>query len=47
MARVLEPGRSFCIWGGCANLANYPPALKDCGLYFSQGIVWDIGAYER
>lgn len=41
MARVLEPGRSFYIWGGYANLGNYPPALKACGLYFSQGIVWD------
>jgi DNA modification methylase len=41
MARVLEPGRSFYIWGGYANLGNYPPALKESGLYFSQGIVWD------
>ncbi|HUU90072.1 MAG TPA: DNA modification methylase [Phycisphaerae bacterium] len=41
VARVLEPGRSFFIWGGYANLGNYPPALKASGLYFSQGIVWD------
>jgi DNA modification methylase len=41
MARVLLPGRSFYIWGGYANLGNYPPVLKRCGLYFSQGIVWD------
>jgi DNA modification methylase len=41
MARVLEPGRSFYIWGGYANLGNYPPVLKANGLYFSQGIVWD------
>ena len=41
MSRVLEPGRSFYLWGGYANLANYPPALKQNGLYFSQGIVWD------
>jgi DNA modification methylase len=41
IARVLLPGRSFYIWGGYANLGNYPPVLKDCGLYFSQGIVWD------
>jgi len=41
MARVLEPGRSFYIWGGYANLGNYPPALKACELYFSQAIVWD------
>jgi DNA modification methylase len=41
MARVLEPGRSFFIWGGYANLGNYPPVLKTCGLYFSQAIVWN------
>jgi DNA modification methylase len=41
LARVLEPGRSFYIWGGYSNLGNYPPALKECGLYFSQAIVWD------
>jgi DNA modification methylase len=41
MARVLEAGRGFYIWGGYANLGNYPPFLKKHGLYFSQGIVWD------
>jgi len=41
MARVLLPGRSFFIWGGYANLGNYPPVLKACELYFSQGVVWD------
>jgi DNA modification methylase len=41
MARVLVPGRGFYIWGGYANLGNYPPFLKKNGLYFSQGIVWD------
>jgi len=41
MARVLQPGRSFYVWGGYANLGNYPPVLKACGLYFSQGVVWD------
>jgi len=41
IARVLLPGRSFYIWGGYANIGNYPPALKECELYFSQGIVWD------
>jgi DNA modification methylase len=39
-ARVLVPGGAVYIWGGYANLANYPPALRECGLYFSQGIVW-------
>jgi len=41
MARVLKPGGAFYVWGGYANLANYPPVLKACGLYFSQGIVWN------
>jgi len=39
-ARVLLPGRSFYVWGGYANVANYPPALAECGLYFSQAIIW-------
>jgi len=41
MARVLKPGGSFYIWGGYANLGNYPAPLKACGFYFSQGVVWD------
>lgn len=41
MSRVLEDGRGFYIWGGYANLGNYPPFLKKHDLYFSQGIVWD------
>jgi DNA modification methylase len=41
IARVLQPGRAFYIFGGYANLGNYPPVLRECGLYFSQGIVWD------
>jgi DNA modification methylase len=40
-SRVLQPGRGFYIWGGYSNLGNYPPALKNAGLYFSQAIVWD------
>jgi DNA modification methylase len=40
IARVLEPGRAFYLWGGYANYANYPPALKESKLYFSQIIVW-------
>jgi DNA modification methylase len=40
-SRVLKPGGSFFIWGGYANLGNYPRPLKGAGLYFSQGIVWD------
>ena len=40
LARVLEPGRSFYLWGGYANCGNYPPALKANGLYFSQAIIW-------
>ena len=40
IARVLEPGRSFYIWGGYSNIGNYPPVLKACGLYFSQTVIW-------
>jgi len=40
MARVLLPGRSFYIWGGYANIVNYPPVLKACGFYFSQWVIW-------
>jgi DNA modification methylase len=41
VARVLLPGRAFYIWGGYSNCGNYPAALRDCGLYFSQAIIWD------
>ena len=41
ITRVLLPGRGFYVWGGYANLGNYPPFLKKHHLYFSQGIVWD------
>lgn len=40
LARVLQPGRAFYIWGGYANVANYPPVLKACELHFSQAIIW-------
>lgn len=40
IARVLEPGRGFYIWGGYANIANYPAVLKEMKLYFSQSIIW-------
>ena len=43
MARVLEPGRSFYIWGGFTNCGNYPPFLKKHNLYFSQAIIWVKG----
>lgn len=43
MARVLEPGRGFYIWGGYANCGNYPPVLKAKELYFSQAIIWVKG----
>jgi DNA modification methylase len=39
-SRVLLPGRGFYIWGGYANCANYPSALAEAGLYFSQSIIW-------
>jgi DNA modification methylase len=40
IARVLEPGRCFYIWGGYANCGNYPPVLKTTKLYFAQAIIW-------
>lgn len=40
MAAALVPGRAFYIWGGYANCTNYPKALDECGLYFSQTIIW-------
>jgi DNA modification methylase len=40
LARALQPGRAFYIWGGYANIANYPPVLKACELYFSQSLIW-------
>jgi DNA modification methylase len=40
-ARALLPGRAFYVWGGYSNCGNYPAALRDCGLYFSQAIIWD------
>lgn len=39
-ARVLAPGGGFYIWGGYANCANYPAALAQAELYFSQAIIW-------
>jgi DNA modification methylase len=41
LARVLQPGGAFYIWGGYANCGNYPPVLKRAGLYFSQAIIWN------
>ncbi len=40
IAAALKPGGAFYLWGGYANCANYPPALAECGLYFSQAIIW-------
>jgi DNA modification methylase len=41
IARVLQPGRAFYLWGGYSNCANYPPVLQAHDLYFSQAIIWD------
>ena len=41
LARVLLPGRAFYVWGGYSNISNYPWALAQAGLYYSQAIVWD------
>ena len=43
IARVLEPGRAFYLWGGYSNCDNYPPVLRATGLYFSQAIIWVKG----
>lgn len=40
LGRVLKPGGSYYLWGGYANLINYPPAIRAAGLYFSQAIIW-------
>ncbi len=37
---MLQPGGGFYIWGGYANCANYPSALKENELYFSQAVIW-------
>lgn len=39
-SRVLIPGGAFYVWGGYANLRNYPLALELAKLYFSQAIIW-------
>jgi DNA modification methylase len=40
---VLLPGRAFYVWGGYSNIGNYPPALAECGLYYSQQVIWVKG----
>ena len=40
ISRVLLPGRSWYVWGGYANVANYPPVFKANDLYFSQAVIW-------
>ena len=40
IARVLLPGHGFYVWGGYANVANYPPVFKVCAMYFSQAVIW-------
>ncbi|HOD82779.1 MAG: hypothetical protein BWX88_04246 [Planctomycetes bacterium ADurb.Bin126] len=38
--RVLLPGHAYYIWGGYSNIVNYPRALTECELYFSQMVIW-------
>ena len=38
---VMAPGASFYIWGGYANIFNYPAALKAAEFYFAQTVIWD------
>ena len=39
LSRVLLPGRSFYIWGGFSNIANYPHMLAKHSLFMSQTII--------
>jgi DNA modification methylase len=41
LSDALLPGRAFYLWGGYSNIGNYPQAIREAGLYFSQAIVWD------
>jgi DNA modification methylase len=38
--RHLVEGGPFYIWGGYANIAVYPPALKATKMHFAQCIIW-------
>lgn len=40
ISRVLLPGHAFYVWGGYANIANYPAPLKVAKLNFAQAIIW-------
>jgi DNA modification methylase len=40
LARVLQPGRAFYLWGGYSNCGTYPPVLRASGLYFAQAVIW-------
>jgi DNA modification methylase len=40
LARVLLPGRAFYVWGGWSNLADYPAAFEQAGLFWHQQIIW-------
>lgn len=37
---ALEPGRSFYVWGGYANLLNYPAAFVAAKLFMAQTVIW-------
>ena len=43
ISRVLKPGRCFYLWGGYANIGNYPPALVANELHMSQCLIWVKG----
>ena len=40
ISTALDPGRAFYAWGGYSNIRNYPRAIEEAGLYFSQAIIW-------
>jgi DNA modification methylase len=40
IARALQPGHLFFIWGGYSNIGNFPQALQEAGLFYSQQLIW-------
>ena len=40
IAQALQPGRLFFVWGGYSNIGNFPQALQESGLYYSQQLIW-------
>jgi DNA modification methylase/DNA-directed RNA polymerase specialized sigma24 family protein len=43
IARALEPGCAFYVYGCTGNFMSYPEAMRTAGLHLSQSIVWVKG----